>query len=198
MPFKKRVYKRKPYRRVPIRKVVQKAINKNIELKKDITTFAGSTIQDSARAPIDVNLSGIAQGDDQGTRSGRALRITSIKGDFFITGADATNSIRVILYKPKNNGDSLSGDALQFNQVVDTDKYVVFRDLNITTSAAGNDNRRVKFWKSWGGAGLEVKYDGITVNDCVQNLVRLYMVSDSLAIADPGLNGGVTVFFRDA
>lgn len=193
MPFRK---KKSSGGRKTFTKKVQRIISRNLETKTILVNYAGVGITDSTRTPLDQNLTGISQGDSQDTRDGNQLRMTSVSADFFITGYDSTNSIRVLLYKPKNKSDDLTG--LQFNQAPDLDRFVILKDFFVTTSSAGANNKRLRFYKKFMGAGMAVQFDGPTANDVQTNMLRLYIVSDSLAVVDPSINGYVRMYFKDA
>lgn len=185
-------------RRSNIRKVVQSVINKNLETKTFQISYTSYAINDSGRSPIDTNITGIVQGDGQNERDGNQYRLKSITGKFFVTGADSTNSIRIILYKPKNVSYDLTTDGLTFNGAVDLDKYIIYKDLFVTTSTNGSNCKRISFSKAFKGAGLPVQFSGSSAASLTTGMIRFHVVSDSLAVTDPSLDGFIRVKFKDA
>lgn len=186
-----------PRRRKNFSKAVQKIIDRNVETKTHVLQYS-TTIMDPGRSPLDNSLVELTQGDTQSGRDGNEVRIKSVQGDFFITGADSTNSIRVILYKPKNVSDSLSADAIDFNGTPDLDKYVILRDWLVCTNSTGAMCKRLRFKKFFRGSGMSCRYTGSSGTTITTNKLSLYMVSDSGAISDPGVEGYVRVRYKDA
>lgn len=174
-------------------KAVQKVIDRNIELKTVINTFAGTSISD---AGTDTNLSGITQGDSQVNRDGNQLKMRSLSIRGWFNGADATNNYRVIVYRPRNDTDDLT--SLTYYGAPDLDAYVIYRDVYYHTSQTGMDTAIVNIHMKFKGSGKTVQYDGATASDCKKNMVRVIMFSDSSSIGHPTFYGYSRVNFTDA
>lgn len=163
-------------------------------------TYTLYTAQSISNAGVDTQLTGVATGTSQNDRIGNSIRVTGIYADLFFTGADLTNSMRCIVYIPRNPTDNLSVGPLQFNQGPDLDSYVVLKDMLITTSQAGPDvarrKIRLKFDRGL-SKGIHVQYNGTGGGNLIKNPVRIYFVSDSGAIAHPELNGYIYMYYTD-
>lgn len=185
-------------RRKTLKKYIKNTIEKQLETKTVITNYA-NTIPDSGRTPLSNSIAGVAQGLTQSTRVGNSIRVTSMKCEWFFTGADSTNSIRVIIYIPKDPTAALSG--LAFNQAPDLDQFTILRDFFICTGGTGGNCKRLQKWIRFNRgmrSGLHMQYSGAASTDITKNKLMIYMVSDSSAVSDPSVNGYVRVFYKDA
>lgn len=181
-----------------IRRMVKKEVAKSAETKTLITQYANSVV-DSARATLSNSISGCIQGVDQDERVGNRVTITSMKYDWFFTGADTTNSIRVLIYIPKDPTTVIAG--LPFNQPPDLDQFTILKDLFVCTSQGGPDCVRRQGWIRFNKGnrrGMTVEYSGNLATEIVRNKLMVYMVSDSTAALDPQVNGFCRVFFKDS
>lgn len=191
--------RRKSTRR--LKKLVQTIVSKNVETSSSNHSFSSLGIVDAGRASsaTDIHVTNISQGTGEGQRIKNEVRVTGIHSDFFITGADSTNSIRLILYTPKDLSVSLSNSpALAFNQTPDLDKFTVLLDKFVCTSSNGTNCKRVKFNFKFKGRGLRVGYSGSAGSTVQTHPLYFYLVSDSLAVTDPTINGYMRVYYKDA
>lgn len=194
MPYKKR-YRRK---RTSLASRVKRAVAKSQETKTLVLNYANA-IQDSARVPLSNQIADIAQGLTQSTRVGNQIKLTSMKYDWFFTGADTTNSIRCIIYVPKDPNSFITG--LAFNQAPDLDRFTILRDMFICTGGTGGNCKRRQGWLRFNKGlrqGMTVQYSGATVGTVTKNNLTVYMVSDSGAVSDPAVNGYIRLFYKDA
>lgn len=200
MPFKR---KRRPYRRrrgisKSLRTYVQKTISANQETKQRDLSWDAIGIQDAGRTPLNAVINDLAQGDTQNTRDGNQVRITGFYGKFVVTGADSTNIVRFILYIPKDQSDSLSG--IDIHSLIDQDSFTVLYDRTITTTSGGVNQKVFTVAKNFhrgSRKGLLTQFYGTGSQDFVKNPIRMYVVSDSLAVTDPSLTGHLRTYFKD-
>lgn len=184
-----------------LKRQVKNQIEKYIEKKTAVYEYFGG-IQDSARNPLDDHVTALAQGTGQNQRVGNRVNITSLKYDLFFTGADATNSIRVIFYIPKDPSVLMGTPAgIPFNKAPDMDNFNILRDMLVSTSSSGQNCVRRQGWLRFNRgnrSGHKERYDGALVSNRVQGHIYVYMVSDSLAVSDPQCNGYIRTFFTDS
>ncbi len=185
-------------RRNNLKRTIKKQVDKYIEKKTLIFEYFGS-IQDSGRAPLDNHITATAQGLTQDQRVGNRVNITSLHYNLFFTGADITNSIRWILYIPKDPDSPMAN--LVFNAAPDLDKFNILKDFFICTSSGGPNCVRRQGWVRFNrGArtGHKERYTGAAVGTIIDGPIFSYMVSDSLAVSDPQVNGYIRAFYTDA
>lgn len=194
MPFKSK-YRRRPNK--SLKKTIKNVVNSMSETKTIVSNYASTSIQDQARAPINTDILSCATGDTQSTRTGNAITVTGLYGDFFFNAADVTNSIRVLLYVPHNPTDDM---AIQFNQAPDLDRFTVLRDMLVTVSTQGPAvvRRKIKVsFKKGNRKGLTCRWHDTTATGFSKNPIRLYMVSDSTAVTDPSVSGYIRAYYKD-
>lgn len=187
---KKRWYKKKNYKRF------RKFNYAKPEKKFKINTFSGISI--GAGTPVSQELTYIANGTQQNERIGNQIRVTGIFADLIITGADTTNTIRMIIYIPHDPSNTLS--SLMYNGAPDMDQFTILYDKIITTSSNGPNNKRVMIRRSYTRGykkGIRIQYYGSAATDVSKNRILIYVVSDSAAIPDPQLNGYLRMYYTD-
>lgn len=184
-----------------VKSMVKKQIEKYVEKKTVIYSYFGG-VTDSLRTPLDNHVTATAQGLDQNERIGNRLNVTSLKYDLFFTGADTTNSMRCIFYIPKNPAFLMSaGSAVGFNKAPDEDQFNILRDIMVTTSSGGPNCVRKQGWIRFNRgtrSGHKERYSGALNTDLVDGHIYVYMVSDSLAVSDPQVNGYIRSYYTDA
>lgn len=182
-----------------MRKIAKSVVAKNTETKVWTGTFSDTPVGAGTVAPVVQSCNDIAEGTAQNQRIGNQIMLTSIKYDFFFTGADSTNSLRLIFYIPRDPNDILLN--LGFNAPADLDKYVILKDIFMTTNQNGQDCLRkrgyISFRKRGKSNGLKVQYSTNAVNSQTKNRVLVYMVSDSGVISHPSVNGFFRTFYKD-
>lgn len=196
----KRTYRKSRNMLSTMKKIAKSVVAKNTETKVFTGSFADVPIANSAAGPLIQSVTDIPEGTSQNQRVGNQITLTSVKYDFFFAGADSTNSIRMILYISRDPNDIIT--TLNFNQAPDLDKYVILRDVFITTSQQGNDCVRkrgyISFRKRGKSNGLKVQWSGPNLNQQTKNRVLMYMVSDSGVVSHPTVNGFFRTFYKDA
>lgn len=200
MPYrtKKRTYRRYK-RRGGVKKMVKAMIAKNVETKLVVATFTDVSLTTSGLLPYSYAFNDIGQGVTQQSRVGNQIRCTSMKYNFFITGADATNSIRILFYIPKDPNVIISG--LNFNQAPDLDQFTILKDMFISTSNTGNNCVRRVGWlnfKKGRSSGMITQYTSPAGNSVSRNRILMYAVSDSSLVNHPVLNGYTSLYYKDA
>jgi len=181
-----------------VKSYVQRTISSNIETKQRDLTWDTQAIQDVGRTPLSIVLNDLSQGDTQNTRDGNQVHITGIYGKFVITGADATNIVRVILYIPKVASDTMS--TIDVHNLIDQDSYTVLYDKTFTTTYGGTNQRIFTIAKNFhrgSRKGLLTQFYGTGSTDWSKNPLKMYIVSDSAAISDPSLTGHLRTYFKD-
>lgn len=174
-------------------------ILKNQETKLVVATFNDISLTTGSLLPYAYAFNDIGQGVTQQSRVGNQIKITSMKYNFFFTGADATNSIRVIFYIPRDPNIVISG--LNFNQAPDLDQFTILKDMFICTSNTGNNCVRRVGWinfKKGRSTGMTCQYSGPAGNSVTKNRILMYAVSDSGVVNHPTLNGYTRIYYKDA
>lgn len=187
-------------RRVNLKSLVKSVVRRNIETSSVVENFTARAIPDNLRSSgtNDVILNDIAQGTGEGERVKNEIRVTGLYGDLFFTGADATNSIRVILYIPKDKGVTLSNaTALPFNGAPDLDQFTILKDMLVCTTANGPNCRRMKLKYKFKGRGMRTGFSGAAGSTIIEHPLYIYFVSDSTAVADPAMNGYIRTYYKD-
>lgn len=195
MPYKRKTRRRFPKRRTFRRRFVKMPA---VEKKTSIINFSSQNVPDWTVGSIDQSLTDINQGLTQTNRIGNSVHLTSLYGDFFLTGADTTNSVRMILYIPKNVTTTLS--TLAFNAAPDLDQVTILQDRLLTFSSNGNNCRRFKIKKKFDYGrrkGIHCTYTDGTGTNITKNRLRLLLVSDSTVAPHPVLNGFLRIFYTD-
>lgn len=193
-------YRKKYNDKKSLKKYVKSIVAKNIETKTSIFRMTGIAIGASGLAPITASFNDINIGDNQWERTGNQVTLTSVKWDMFINGVDATNSIRMIVYIPKVASAFIQN--LPFNGAVDYDSFTVLKDFFIPTSLNGQNcvrrNGYVSFKNRGKSLGMKTTWSGALASGQTKNRVLLYMVSDSLVVPHPEVNGVLHTFYKDA
>lgn len=197
---KRKYYKRR--RKGVTRAQVQKMINSNIETKFHTNSWSSSGIQDVGRTPIDADLNNVAVGTGAANREGHQISLTGLYGKFVVTGADATNIVRVILYIPKDPTSSLSSvGGIGISTLIDQDRFTVMYDKYFTTTSNGPNQKVFTIARKWNKGsrkGIQTQFYGGASTDFAKNRLKLYVVGDSGAVSDPSLTGNIRCYFKDA
>lgn len=199
----KRVYKAP--RKSNLRRVIQRVIDKNLEKKFNYTLLTNQLV---ANTGTNFDISQVAVGDSQLTRTGNQCRITGMYGQFTITPNGSTllanpviyvYIVRVLIYIPKEATDTIT--TLAFNAECDPDKYNVLIDKSypVTFSGGVYAPRYKKSFKFKGTAGMVTQYHGASANNISKNPIRMFIVSDASAPSEqPYMSGHIKCFFTDA
>lgn len=182
-----------------IKKYVQSKIEANQETKHLNYTY-NTSVTDEIRTPLDTLLVDVDQGDTANQRSGNQLFVTGIYGRFAFRQADTTNLIRVILYIPKDPSDSLTSGLVDYIGAVDLDRFTVLSDKLVNVNVAGKNQQVMTLARKFNKGikkGITVQYTDGTGSNCTKNNLRLYMVSDSAATADPSVYGYMRIYYKD-
>lgn len=195
----KRRYRRK---RSNVIQQVKKYMFNKAETKFYTSQWTGVNVGTYASVAFVSNtLNPIGVGVNQNDRIGNKVTVTGLYGRLSITGADATNIVRIIGYISKDADDILgSTDALEFNDPLDLDKFIPLFDIIVNTTANGNNQKTVTIRKNFhrgNRKGIVCTWDGGTSGSYVNNRMSLYCVSDSSASSHPKLNGFIQTYFKD-
>lgn len=192
MPSKKK----KPSKTV--RKYVQSAIDRQIETK--YVTYNPNAVSISTRALgviVDRALNATGRGNGPKERNGDITKTIGVKGKFFIQGADTTNVIRIILYRPRKVGDLMTNATVELHTHIEYQRFIVYRDFYVNTSQTSDDVAKFAIDKSF-KMGLLNNYDGASATDIKSGDLYLYMVSDSALASHPLLYGHLVATYKDA
>lgn len=183
-----------------MRSIAQTVVNRNIETKFRVITYTEDNIPDSS-SPVTGDLTYIAEGNTQTTRTGNQIRVTGIHFPYWVQCSDTTNIVRVIIYKPKDPNDTLTG--VTPYTLLDSDKFIIYHDKVHLMSLADKNFSKGLLSKSFKGkkkdkAGMVVQYHGSAANDYAKNAIYVYTVSDSGAVNHPTISGHCKLYFKDA
>lgn len=174
-------------------KKVKDVIKEQSEIKRVSMTFNNSISTTCADYALDDD---IAAGTGTNQRIGHEVRMTSIRAQLYFTCADATNAVRMILYRPKNTFDSLSADAITVTTAVDPDRYLILKDELIPLSLSGS-NHIVRKQFNVNLKNLKTRWNTAAAGAPIYGAVNLAFVSDSSASAHPTVQGHMIQYFRD-
>lgn len=184
-----------------VKKYINFKIQKSIETKSVPKTFTVTNIQNST-SPVNSAMTIIGQGTGQHDRIGNQIHVTGWYGQlsFFASSTDGYNSIRVIIYSPKDPTTTLTG--IPPEGEVDTDQINVLYDRLIGVSYTGGPRvvtltLRKKFNKG-NKQGRVVQYHGTGSTDYAKAPLFLYAVSDSGASVHPHMTGHLRLYYKDA
>lgn len=176
-----------------IKKMVQSQINKNVETKFLDTGFISQAI---STTPSSYGISNLSRGTGRNERTGDRVHCTGLYLSLTLAGADAYNQLRMVVYTPRDQDDSLS--TLGLNAPIDKDLYKVHLDRSYITCASGNNPIvRIREYVRYKGIGKPVFYDGTTTTP-TKNVFKVTFVSDSGAVTHPDINGNIRWYFKDA
>lgn len=169
-----------------------------------------------ATAPVLV--SDIAQGDDDGQRTGNQVRIRSLLFNFYARGnaQNTSNAIRAIVFIDKQNTGTTptTSDILQFSgnigavisplNVDHTTRYKIIYDRRFTfshqtnytaaTSATSGVGAVIKSW--YKKMFMPVRWTGPSATDTYTNNIYVLFVSD-VGANDPDVTWGVRLGYDD-
>ena len=193
--------KRRPRRRkkTNLRALIRKEIYGNMETKHFSTTYNESPVSDTSGGVTRFfHVTGISQGDTNGTRDGNQVRLTTIYGKFTLIGKDTTNELRCVIGRYKKGGYTATpfGGTLETNTPIDLDDIEVLSDRLYTVGTAGANIRTFTVFKKFGRRPRLIQFDSTGATD-VNTMYFVYFVSDSVAADHPLINGYVRVFFKD-
>lgn len=180
-----------------VKDYVQMQINRNLERKHIGNTL---NIVGYDTAGTNYNLNSISQGDDTNQRTGREVRVTSFRFDGVLAYADTTNVVRIILYMPKDEDDTLVGTTVY--SLLDHDSFTILSDKLYGVTSAGPGIKRFSIRKSWinGGKarGMLCRYSDTTASVPQMGALKMLIVSDSGTAPHPDITGRYNLYFTDA
>jgi len=195
MPYKKS-YRKKG----GLKKYIKSVVAKSIETKAAVIKLNALQVGAAGVGPVNATFNDLNPGDGQANRTGNQVTMTSVKWDLFINGTDATNSIRCIIYIPREPTVLIAN--LPFNAAVDYDQHIVLKDMFLCTSLNGNNCIRRQGYHSFKNKGksmgMKTTWASTAPNDQSKGKVCFYMVSDSQVVPHPELNGNLRSFYKDA
>jgi len=174
---------------------IQRQLNFLKPEKKQIVFSMNQVSIDNAG--VDNTLNAIAQGTGQADRVGNSVKFSGYWGRFSIYFPDSPNFFRVIVYSPKNEGDTMFNDSVTVTGVYDMDKYNVYYDKMFSgDGTAGNATRSLTIRKKWKN-GKKQQYNGPASGNIVSGRLILYCVSDSGAVSHPYITGSLRLYYVD-
>lgn len=188
-----RKYKKNRRKQVPkyVKQYVQNKISSNLETKRIVSNVSELDI-DSTGTQVDIL--NISLGTQYYERIGQIINCTGFYGKFQMTGGDATNVIRAILYIPKDPSLTLTG--LNTYAVIDPNVATILYDKVHTTTLNGPNTKIFEIKKKFFGKGLRVEWSA--TGSIHKNRLRLAFVSDSGAVSHPELSYHWIAYYKDA
>ncbi len=177
---------------------VQRMIQGNLETKQHSQGWTTPvTVGTPGIGGFHQVLTGVAQGDTQNLRDGNQITVTGIHSRWVITNADSTNLVRVVFYMPKNVDDQVLDSIVG---IIDQDKYNVLYDKLIPVNSSHQQvliNFNRKFNKG-SRKGIRCVFNGASNTQYTDNVIKLYIISDSAASSHPTVQGSHITYFKDA
>jgi len=156
--------------------------NPRFEMKKKESTIAHSSTTLS-----NVNINGLAQGNDSDQRNGTRVKIFRLEGLVRSTG---DNSLRLTLYSPKIIDTELTAS---LEGPVNLDDFWVLKDWWL--HAGTEDNNRGHIWSYKFPMGCISEYSGDSGNPSGQRKNRFILRIQS--VASDTVNGYVRCWYTD-
>lgn len=175
-------------------KYIRPFVDKALETKI-YTTNANAFVP---TAGVLVEITGIAQGLTQQTRTGNLIHPVRLTGRFLLEMGTSANKVRVSIIKQIGTEEPTAGGlAVTLNNMWDLDKFLILMDKCLTQP--GNDERVVEwsFNKSlrYKGYPMKTQYDGAGTSNCIRGRIWLWIRGD---IADTASYWyGIRLFFKD-
>lgn len=197
--YKSRGVKRSRVGSVVVPEAVKKYVNRRVNASGEKKFVSSAWNFTSSTTPTNTLLTGVAQGDDVGNRTGNQIRLkkVSIRGAFFAnTGGASQEAIRVILYKPKDLAGLLTGGV---NVPPDPQLHTVIFDkimaLAAASANAGGDTTADINWDFPLGNTI-AQFDGTSAATLAAGQLYLYICSTA-ATNGPTAYGSAIVEFMD-
>lgn len=158
-----------------------------IDPNAGVSTSADGWVQDMTR---------IAAGDTAGTRSGNRIFATSLRVRGYITGADSSNLVRIVVARLKGGLASAVTTAnfpFTTNSVTSPmqpwthdlrSKWTVLLDTDFIISSGGDYARKFDFNIK---INKQVLYGGPLIAEAQEGAIFMFAVSDSTAPTHPGV-----------
>lgn len=198
-----------------VKKIVKKEIANEVETKL-LTQNTSTTFNSIGTSWVELECTGLSQGDTQGTRDGnqitlKGLRLTGVLvgGQSNLATDDNRNFVRIVVAL----WDSKSATPLQTNGCTSSallsDKVATgtglikkYYDKIHLLPVAGRDSTgyipSMKYIKKFFKFNRKINYQS-TVAGSAQNKLIISMISDSGAVSNPGfVQGDITTYFDDA
>lgn len=163
--------------------------------------------------PFDESILDLSGGTNQHSRIGNQVRMTSYYGKFLIKqfAGDQNAIYRVVMYRPKNDGDTLydhdgTGSHLGFTDRIDIDRFSVMKDFTISMQKTGASSSSsltdIAYYKPFTLAHKFKKpilqvYDKASAGTLKQGDIRLYITSTTGITNCPLVDGKLDVFYTD-
>jgi len=184
---------------------VKRILRANIETKHFLSAVSAAGISTS---PTTTSISNIVQGDGDAERIGNVVSPTRLKLNYSISASDATNAIRVCVFKWKDSNAFINPNGNDFfkigpSGVVDylshyneeqRDQFQVIYDK--TFQLVLNTNTTKKIVHVDLPLSGKIRYYSNAVITGTGNYF-LYYVSDSLAISHPTIEWASEIVFTD-
>lgn len=197
--YKSRGVKRSRTGTMVVPEAVKKYVNRRVNASGEKKFVTSSWNFDTSTTASNSLLTGVAQGDDVGNRTGNQIRLkkVSIRAAFFAnaTGA-AQEAVRVILYKPKDLAGLLTGGV---NTMPDPQLHTVIHDKMIALSAwSANTGGLTVADLNWDFplGGTIAQFDGTGASSLAAGQLYLYICSTT-ASNGPSAYGSAIVEFTD-
>lgn len=196
-----------PVQKAEVKSQVKRLINNNAETYQYDNTVASVSV--STTATIQAGISTPAQGVQDGQRTGDMVELKRLHFNYSFIGADATNVIRVILFRwYENNGSNppTAAQVLQSVASVESDinhdslrerKLFVFYDKKHYTSLNGPNagGKMLSFTQRQLGR-KDIAFDNAAITG--EGLIYALFTSDSLAATHPSLGWYSRLEYKDA
>lgn len=186
---------------------VKRLITSNEEVKYFDTRF---NALGASLAGTTTDLCLIPAGTAQSQRIGDKVKLLRVQGRIFLTAADATNIVRAIIWTFKSNtaaaGAGLNvvlnfgaaGAAVETNSPYNGDRkleYSIKSDKTALVETVGPNQG----WFKWDFPIRSNQFATFTPAATTgNNHLHISYLSDSVAVAHPGFNGVIRVYYTDA
>lgn len=191
----------------PVSKKIQNYVKKTIQRHQETNMrhlgnlTSGALGDGSGGAPgVNILLSDITGGDQQGQRQGNQITVTSARFKGFMTLGDSQNIVRLIFYIPKNASQVLS-TSTRLTTPIDFDSITVLKDVLIHANDAGKYYATFNLFKRFNKGqrkGMTQIYSDGTFASVTKNPLYVYACSDSSVIPHPSLTYERLITYKDA
>lgn len=153
-------------------------------------------------SPLEFLMTNIAQGTGDHDRVGSRILATGIYMQGQITMPDSTNLVRCIVYVRKGpyTLNPIQYKGVEVNSFFDPSGYQILRDFVISGGANGPVCKNIRValsFKNRKEGGIPVEFASSSATSTTNNMIGIYLVSDSGATSHPVLNGYNVMYYKD-
>lgn len=184
-------YKKK-YNSKTFTKRVKEIVHQNAERKRH--SFTWSVIPISTTPQEHLFWQNVITGTGPSQRIGHEVRQSYMSFEGYIQAADATNVVRVVVYRRKNANSILTGFTI--NSAIDDDSFTILKD-DLVLMVQGSNSELQKRRYGFNLRNKKCRYDQTTGVTNTNDEIAVALVSDSAVAGHPVMHGHWLIHYYD-